>query len=186
MARATLVKKARKAVPEHGIAVGEPYYWWKFRHGGKHYSKEPPKRSQLTQSEFYSRMYDLEDEVIGNAEADDSLPGVRDDVVSQLEELRDECEEKRDNMPESLQDSDSGNMLQERYDGLDSAIQEFEALELDEPDEAEFEQEWEAENEDNDEGEEPDESREDFIIRKVGEYWQEKLEEFQSITIDYP
>jgi hypothetical protein len=186
MARATFVKKARRAVPDAGIAVGDSYYWWKFRHGGKHYSKERPKRSQLTQSDFYSRMYDLEDDVIGSAEANDSLPGVRDDVVSQLEEIRDECEEKRDNMPEQLQDSDTGTMLQERYDALDGAVQEFEALELDEPDEDEFGQEWDSDNEDNDEDEEPDESREDFIARKVEEYWQEKLEEFQAVSIDYP
>lgn len=37
MARATLVKKARKDIPGTDIKAGDSYYWWAFRFGGKHY-----------------------------------------------------------------------------------------------------------------------------------------------------
>jgi len=176
MPRVHFVKAAR--TDNAVVKAGESYYWWKFRRGGKRLSKTRPKRSQLTQSEFYSRMYDIEDDVIGAAVADDSLPGVIADVVSQLEELRDEQEEKRQNMPDALQDSDSGNMLQERYDGLDSAISEFEQIDTDDAP-------TEVADLDEDDREE-DETDEDFLARKAEEYWQEKLEEFQNVTIDYP
>ncbi len=56
MARAHFVKKARKDNPAAGIKAGDSYYWWKFRRGGKHYSKTAPRPSQLTQSEYLRRL----------------------------------------------------------------------------------------------------------------------------------
>jgi hypothetical protein len=53
---------------------------------------------------------------------------VVDDIVSQLEELRDECQEKHDNMPDQLQDSGSGEILQGRADEIDSMIGELEGI----------------------------------------------------------
>lgn len=150
MARCTHVKKARKAVPKSvcgidgGIKVGQSYYWWKFRRGGKHYSLSPPRRSQLTQSAFYGSIYDLEDDVIGMAIADEALESVRDEVVSALEEMRDGCQENLDNLPQQLQES---SILNERIENLESAISEFEQLEFDPDDRDEgdsLEDFWEA------------------------------------------
>ena len=42
MPRVNYVKKARKAIPGADIKVGDAYYWWKFRYGGKHVSKIRP------------------------------------------------------------------------------------------------------------------------------------------------
>ncbi len=54
------------------------------------------------------------------------------DIVSQIEELRDECQNSLDNMPEHLQESsDAGNTLQERIDGLEDWINEIQAIDLD-------------------------------------------------------
>jgi len=61
MARANFVKAAAKDYPEQGIKKGDSYYWWKFRHGGKRYSKTMPKQSQLTQSEFLSGVWSVEE-----------------------------------------------------------------------------------------------------------------------------
>jgi len=68
MAHATFVKSARKAIPDHGIKVGDSYYWWKFRFGGKHISRYWPRPSQLTQSEFYSTLYGCQETIedLGN------------------------------------------------------------------------------------------------------------------------
>ena len=57
MPRVHHVKRARKAVKSAGIKVGDSYYWWKFRYGGKHTSKTPPRQSQLTNSDKLSRAY---------------------------------------------------------------------------------------------------------------------------------
>lgn len=166
MARVTHVKAARKTIPETtcgikgGVSVGQSYYWWKFKRGGMRYSMTPPKRSQLTQSAFYSAVYSLEDDVIGNATADDGLESTRDDIVSALEEIRDQCQESLDNMPEGLQQGSTGELLQERIDAMDSAISEFEGMSFDVSDK------------------DGDETEDDF--------WQGKLEELQNVSIDAP
>lgn len=159
MARATFVKKARKNVVGTDIKAGDSYYWWKFRFGGKRYSKTPPRRSQLTQSAFYSTLYDIED-YITELKADDGLEDAVSDIAQQLRDLAEECQSSRENMPESLQESDTGNMLQERSEALEAAADELEGLTFN--------------PEDKDEGE----SEED--------YWQGKLDEVQSVSIDAP
>jgi hypothetical protein len=132
MPRVNFVKKARKDNP--AVKAGESYYWWKFRFGGKQYSKMPPARAQLTQSEFLSTLYDLEDGLsdrFAHAASSDELETARDDLVSEIQELLDETKSRLENMPEHLQDtSDSGMMLQERIDGLQSWIDDLESVDL--------------------------------------------------------
>lgn len=177
MARATFVKKAQKDYPEHGIKKGESYYWWKFRFGGKHFSKTQPSRSQLTQSEFYGRVYDLEDRIAA-LEADENLPSEIEDIASELRDIASECEDKRNNMPESLQDSDSGQLLEERAQAMESAADEFESIDFNDAPES------------TDMGDETDEEtcrRQVEADEEVSDdYWQTKLEEVQAITIDAP
>ena len=133
MPRVHKVNSARKDYPNHGIKKGDTYYWWKFRFGGKRVSLYYPKRSQLTQSAFLGTIYDIEDDLAAaNSESD--LQSLVESCISDLEELRDEQEEKRDNMPEQLQDSPTGELLQERYDALDDMITELEGLSFDELD----------------------------------------------------
>lgn len=52
-------------------------------------------------------------------------------IVSDLEELRDELQDRLDNMPEGLQEGDIGQLLQERIDALDSAISDLESIDID-------------------------------------------------------
>ena len=133
MARATFVKSAQKDILNADgtvkIAKGQSYWWWKFRHGGKHTSLTQPKPSQLTQSSFLSAVYGIQ-ERIAELSADDGLADARDEIVGELEELRDQAEESRENMPESLQESATGELLQARYDAMQEAIDELEGIEL--------------------------------------------------------
>ena len=131
MPRVTFVKSARKANPV--AEVGQSYYWWKFRFGGKRYSTTYPKPSQLTQSAYFGGIYNLiEDADSFGIEAgeDDEVEAFKDDIVSQLQEIADECESSRENMPEGLQDSPTGELLQERYDACENAISEIENVEV--------------------------------------------------------
>lgn len=141
MPRVTYVKAAAK---DHGdIKKGEPYYWWKFRYGPKHMSKTHPKQSQLTQSAYLQTIYGLQEQEQPDF---DGLSDALDNVKSELEQLRDEQQEKLDNMPDNLREnSSSGQLLQERYDALDGAVSDLDNVDI--PDVADLEQEVEDENE---------------------------------------
>ena len=91
MPRVTRVAKAQKAQGSCSkcgkkIAKGDPYIWWKFRFGGKRVrcAECPPKPSDLTQSEYLSQVYDLE-ERIGDINNDDPTA-----AISELESIADD------------------------------------------------------------------------------------------------
>jgi soluble cytochrome b562 len=150
------VKKARKDNPV--VKAGEPYYWWKpmysGRGGPKRYSKYQPKRAQLASgflAEFYSLVDDLPNEM------DDSE---LDDLKSSVEEMRSTCEDSLSNMPESLQSGPTGELLQERVDGLQEWLDALENIDTSLLDDS-----WEAE---------------DAVLRKEDEEdeaYQERLDE---------
>lgn len=171
MPRANFVKAARKDNPV--AKKGESYWWWKpmvgGRGGAKRYSKERPTRSQLTQSEFLSQLYGIEDEQIGNAKEPSDLR----DAAEALRELGQEEQGKYDNMPDGLQQGDTGQMIEERAqnceawaDDLDQVADEWETkkTEIEElvqawDDYDTAEAEYDEEDEDADEPEEPGEER---------------------------
>lgn len=129
MTKLNYVKNARKDYPEAGIKAGEDYYWWKFRFGSIQRSKIKPPRSRLTQSAYFGAVYDLQDNFgLDNGLNPDDLQSEIEETVNSISEIRDECESSLDNMPESLRDSDSGTLLQERIEACDSAISELEGI----------------------------------------------------------
>lgn len=146
------MKHARKAIPSAGIEVGQPYYWWKFRFGGKHVSKTYPKQSQLTQSEFLSQMYDINDRLQA-VDADNAADEVA-EIISELEDIASELVDKLGNMFGSLQYSPTGELLQERIDAVNDMASELENIDtdvfgnvVDEPEEPETEEPDEADYE---------------------------------------
>lgn len=137
MARANFVAKAMKDNP--AALKGESYWWWKFRYGPKRYSKTRPERYQLTQSGFYSQLWQLEDHLPMALDAAKDLQGLEAEIeslIADLEMLMEECQESLDAMPESLQESSSsGELLAERIEGLEGWISELQSIDLsiDEP-----------------------------------------------------
>lgn len=102
------------------IEKGQTYYMWSFPFGGTYRQLTAPTRSQLTLSSFLSQWYSMQDSVATWNPQD--LEGLRLDTENLTQELRDlgeEQEEKLNNMPEQLQESDSGEILRERADGLE-------------------------------------------------------------------
>lgn len=131
MPRVHHVKKARKKNPV--VDAGEEYYWWKFAFRPKQFSKTYPKRSQLTQSDFLSQVYDLEDDRIAKLSTDMSLEDLqseRDELVEEIRTLGEECQEKLDNMPEQLQYAPSGETLQNRVDECENWASELENIDI--------------------------------------------------------
>lgn len=53
------------------------------------------------------------------------VDGVWEEIASNLEDIKSDCEERLDNIPEQLRDADAGTLLQERIDELDGAIDEL-------------------------------------------------------------
>jgi hypothetical protein len=146
MTKVHMVKHARKNYPEHGIVKGDTYYWWQFAFRPKQFSKTPPKPAQLTQSAFLQSLYEIQDRIRNlSPETVQDLSSELEEIINDIENLRDEQEEKRNNMPEQLQESNSGELLQERYDGLDSWISELQSIDLDfEPEEGSSEEKKQA------------------------------------------
>ncbi len=140
MPRVTFVKSARKDNPV--AKKGESYYWWKFRYGGKRYSKTRPRQSQLTQSAYFGSLYSMQEQIEDYEVNDnDDFTSLRDEITSELDNLRDETQGSLDNMPESLTYSPTGELLQERVDALENAQSEIESMDEfdeEEPDRDDF------------------------------------------------
>ena len=104
------------------IEVGEQYksVWNYYNSWDMHincYNKCP--RSRWETSEYRGQLYDIQDSFN------------RDDIgglVSQLEDLKYDLEERLENIPEQLRYAQAGETLQERIDALDEAIQNIESL----------------------------------------------------------
>lgn len=146
------------------LVVGEHYksVWNYYNSWDVHiecYNKSP--RSRWETSEYRGQVYDI----IDNFTIDDI-----ESTISDIENLRDETQDKLDNMPEQLQSSNSGEILQERIDTLDSVISDLETL-RDEYDEIQNREK--EEDEDIDEFEDTKQSdledKESEIIDKISE-----------------
>ncbi len=167
-------QKARKDYPNEGIKKGDIYYKWSIKTGpasGIDYrSKTPPKPSQLTGSPFLQELYSIQEEIETlTAETAEDLKSQMEDIIGRIENLRDETQGSLDNMPEGLQQGDTGQLLQERIDGLDGWISDLEGVDLD----FEFDEE-EPETPDQ----EKEESDEDFAKRETE--FETELEEFKA------
>ena len=152
MPRITIVKAAQKNQGECGkcgakIKKGDGYKWWKFRYGGRRVRclkpECAPKPSDLTQSEFYGTLYGIQEPVeealesFRNGGELGDLASALNDAAGELRELGEECQGKLDNMPEGLQQGDTGQLLENRAqeceskaDELESAANEIESVEL--------------------------------------------------------
>jgi hypothetical protein len=171
-------QKAMKDYPAAGIKKGQRYYYVRIKTGPRS-SREmrsltPFKQSQLTTSEYLSAAYALTerfDELSDLATLESELES----LASDARELGEEQQAKFDNMPDSLQQGDTGQLIEERAnamsewaDNLDQAASTAsEKL-------AEFEEnqeawthydnemsEYDADDEDADEPDEPGEERMD-------------------------
>jgi len=158
------------------INVGESYYTWCFYGGQPIYSKTYPRPSQLTQNAFKQELYSIQEKIEDfDAEGDtDNIAIFVEEITSDLESLRDTCQESLDNIPEQLQDAPAGQTLQERIDALDEAISEFENIDT------EFESQ---KDEETDRDTMSDEEWEEELKQEKSEWIDEKIGEIQGIDL---
>lgn len=166
------------------VKKGDTYYWWQFKNSPKQISATKPKRQQLTQSSFYITVWDLEDNLEAlSASSVDDLQSERDNITEEIETLKDETQGSLDNMPEGLQQGDTGQMLQERVDALENWKDELDSVDLDdyeEPDNEYIIGESEKDVEDIADLEEEEVER--IKQEHVQQWVDEKIGELQAIT----
>lgn len=139
------------------IKAGSPYRWWKFRYSGKFVrcmlDKCAPKPSQLISNPFQSALAGISegiDEAMGQARSQTDPTIAIEAIRSAAEELRDlgsEQQEKLDNMPEGLQQGDTGQLLENRANECEDKASTIESA----ADTAESD--WENRNEEKEKGE---------------------------------
>jgi flagellar biosynthesis chaperone FliJ len=135
MPRVHFVKKALK---DNSVCKkGESYYWWKHRRKGarsgfKRMSKNRPRPSQLTMSEYLSAVYSLQEDIEdAKPESLEDLQSMLEEWKSQVEEIRDNCQEKFDNMPEGLQQGEIGQLLEQRVQAMEEWINDLDNVQID-------------------------------------------------------
>ena len=133
------IHHVKKAAKDNSVCKkGESYYWWCTRITSgksyikrKHLSKNPPRQSQLTSSPFLQSLLAIQENISdAKPQSLGELLEMRDDWVNDINELRDETQEKLDNMPDGLRESDSGQVLQERVDALESWASDIENADI--------------------------------------------------------
>lgn len=127
MARVFL-RKAAKDYPSSGIKKGDRYYFAKMKTGP--YSSrtirqlKPITRSQLTNSDFYAQLWDIEDaQLAAVSEAADL-----NDIAQALRDLGTEQQDKYDNMPDGLRQGDTGQLLEQRANQCEEWAGEIESV----------------------------------------------------------
>ena len=133
---------------EEGDAEAASYYWWKHkvaRGGILRQSKTRPRPSQLTLSTYYGGTLSAQEAF------EDASPETFEDMVSAIEQLSSDlrevggqCQGSFDNMPEGLQMGETGQLLEERAQGVEACCDELDSIEP--PDPSEFEADEDADD----------------------------------------
>lgn len=128
-------RKARKDYPNEGIKAGDEYWYVKLKlqRGGKVMrSLKPFKESQLTTSPFKSGWYTMQE---AWEESDKGSEAIR-EAAGEIRSLGEDAQGSFDNMPEGLQQGDTGQTLEtraydcsEKADELDALADELDELE---------------------------------------------------------
>lgn len=120
-------RTARKDYPDAGIKKGDKYWFVQIKTGPRSSRTlrqlKPFRRAQLTSSPFLQGLYDFEDSIA----AVDDMEEVE-QLAATIRELGDEEGEKYDNMPEGLQQGETGQMLEQRRDACHAAADELDDI----------------------------------------------------------
>lgn len=128
MGKVTKIAKSRKAFKcskcGEVIPIGSSYYRGKlnFAHDIIRCAKCKLKPWEVTTSDYVLAVGPIVNEWRKNYGVDEETP---EQITADLESIRDDVQERLDNMPEGLQEGDIGQKLQERIDNLETAIDEL-------------------------------------------------------------
>ncbi len=156
-------RKAAKDYPRFGITKGQTYFDWTMKTGPRsslnRKSLTRPRQSQLTMSAFLSGYYGIM-ESVEDATTLEDLGSIAED----LRNLGEEEASKRENMPESLQDSPTGEILNARAESCSTVADEIDGLieNYEPPDEDDADEEV-GEDEEQDDGDSFSDLKEEIL-----------------------
>lgn len=121
-------RTARKDYPREGIAKGDTYYYAKIKTGQRSSmeirSKTPIPQSRMTVNPYRSPYLAM---VEGWNDGDRDEAAIR-DAAETIRDLGNEQQEKFDNMPQGLQQGETGQMLESRAQALSDKADELDTL----------------------------------------------------------
>ncbi len=126
--------RARKEIPSIGVKPGDMYYKVKLRSGNgsvKRVSKTPFRPSQLTLSAFLSAWRGFSEQIEDLALDDDLYDNLQ-SLAGEMRALGEEQTASRENMPDGLQNSPTGELLETRANNCETWADAIE--QLDKPD----------------------------------------------------
>ena len=118
--------KAQKDYPQFGVKRGQQHFTWSVPMGGvfvKFRSMTQPKKSQLVAPGYQQDFAVLQETAEALGEIHDTSD--IDSLIDEITALKDETEEKYNNMPQQLQGGDTGVLMQERVTELETWIEEL-------------------------------------------------------------
>ena len=118
-------QKARKDYPRFGIKKGDTYHRWAFFRQPERMGLTYPTRSQLTNDEGKQILYSAYD---GFSVGEDFSASDLQILIDEVQSAADSFRERFDNMPEGLQQGDTGQMLEENANSCESAVSQLEDL----------------------------------------------------------
>lgn len=132
--------KARKDYPNQGIVKGDMYYYTKLKTGPRSSkvmrSKTPFTQSQLTSSPFKQGWLGVQEEWERGDKDSEAITA----AAEAIRDIGADCQNSFDNMPEGLQQGDTGQMIENRASEAERVADELDGLaseldDLEEPDE---------------------------------------------------
>lgn len=125
-------RKARKDYPANGIVKGDMYYTTNIKTGPRSSRTirqlTPIRPSQMTTSPYLGMIYAAEEAMNDWPEVAELEAGDVRGMFESISEARDQAQEAFDNMPESLQQSETGQRLEARVSYCDEAETHFDEL----------------------------------------------------------
>lgn len=114
------------------------------------------------------------------------------ELVSALSSIRDDLEERLDNMPENLQESPNAELLRERMDTVESAISDLECIDFEDLMNEAVEEVWDDSEDDEDEDDEDptyydlldDPDVDDYIKSRLVEVFEDKVRDAVGDALD--
>lgn len=128
-------RKDHKATSGPDILKGEKYFTWSIKTGpvsGQTFKqKTRPLQSQLTNSPFTKGLLQIQERISALSSIDSDCLS---EIVDSIRDLANEVQDNLSNMPDSLQEGDTGQMMQERIDSCEAWADEVEGLDIEDED----------------------------------------------------
>lgn len=171
-------RKARKDYPASEIKKGDMYFTWRIKsaYGGTTYrSPTRPKSSQLTHSPFKSGFLSVGEDWDANAKDVEAIRS----AGEAIREVGAACNESYENMPEGLQEAETGQIIYTRAEECESKAAELDGLA------DEYEDLTEPDHPGELEDATPDNPGEDHLYDERKEAWEEAHDEYQTDLATY-